>query len=183
MLRRTTQFAQRLGTRGFASLSVHVRYGTLKTTTADLQQHFEQYGSVWDVIPLESHISGRLLQQAVVRFYVGEYTRGTPPTLPPPTQDEIETAKLMVQKAISHGDGSVLNGSKIRVRESYDDSPTQLHEWYENLQLEQDNERSRRRELFPINPFHEPLELGDDYQRGFMIGYSLGLKDGTKQTD
>ncbi|KAJ1938414.1 hypothetical protein EC988_007600 [Linderina pennispora] len=181
MLRRTTQIVHRLGTRGLASLSVHVRYGTLKTTAADLKQHFEQYGSVWDVIPLESHVSGRLLQQAIVRFYVGEYTPGTPPILPPPTQDEAEAVGLMVQKAISNGDGSALNGSKIRVRESYDDSPSQLHEWYENLQLEQENQKKTRRELFPVNPFHEPLELGDDYQRGFMIGYSLGLKDGTKQ--
>ncbi|KAI8322327.1 hypothetical protein GQ54DRAFT_317200 [Martensiomyces pterosporus] len=172
--------------RHFACLSVHVGYGTPRTSKADLKQTFEKYGKVWDVVPIESQASGRLLQQALVRFYEGEHAPGdTPdsaPTLPPPTAAEIKSVEGAVSMAIERLDGSELNGVKIRVRQAYDDRPTQLHEWYEDKHLDHAVEDTRpHKELFPVNPFHEPARLGDDYQRGFMAGFKLGLKDGSKQ--
>ncbi|KAJ1956151.1 hypothetical protein GGI12_005382 [Dipsacomyces acuminosporus] len=173
--------------RTLACLSVHVRYGTLKTTAADLKQVFEVCGRVWDVVPIESRVSGRLVQQALVRFYAGEYTPsespGAAPVLPPPTASEIRAVEAAVGTAIEKVDGTEINGVKIRVQKANDDSPNQLHQWYEEQQLLDQTAGYNTRpykDLFPVNPFHEPARLGDDYQRGFMAGFKLGLKDGSK---
>ncbi|KAI7824204.1 hypothetical protein BX661DRAFT_199790 [Kickxella alabastrina] len=153
-------------------MSVNVSYGTLKTSTDNLRQAFEQVGKVWDIIPVESKITGRLLKQAIVRFYDGEYQPGsTPdaaPVLPPPTDSEVRNVSDTAKAAVDRLDRMEINGFRIRVTMPDNERPTQLHEW-------------RHNDLFPINPFAEPPRTpDDDYRQGFMTGFKLGLKDGSK---
>ncbi|KAJ1890606.1 hypothetical protein LPJ66_007376 [Kickxella alabastrina] len=167
-------------------MSVNVSYGTLKTSTDNLRQAFEQVGKVWDIIPVESKITGRLLKQAIVRFYDGEYQPGsTPdaaPVLPPPTESEVRNVSDTAKAAVDRLDRMEINGFRIRVTMPDNERPTQLHEWYEDMQVLQAAAVPRRHsDLFPINPFAEPPHTpDDDYRQGFMTGFKLGLKDGSK---
>ncbi|KAJ2082341.1 hypothetical protein H4R24_001646 [Coemansia sp. RSA 988] len=174
---------RRPGTRSFACLSVSVEYRTLRTTRADLQAMFEQVGKVWDVRLLESPMSGRLLERALVLFYDGEYqpgsASGAPPVLPPPCEAEIREVNRAVDHATGRFNNSTLNGVQISVRRT-SGSPTQLHVWYENQSIDKAEGRPPLPDIFPVNPFYELTQMGDDYQQGFMTGFKLGLKDGSK---
>ncbi|KAJ1728828.1 hypothetical protein LPJ61_003828 [Coemansia biformis] len=172
------------GRRGLACLSVYVNYGTHETTVSDLRALFEQVGSVWDVTPAESGASGRQQTRALVRFYAGEHqpgdSPGAPPQLPPPSDAEIAAVTKAADDAVGRFDRSMLNGAQIFVRKA-SSSPWQLHVWYENRQAAEETARHRPRpEIFPVNPFHEHARQEDDYQKGFMAGFRLGLKDGSQ---
>lgn len=177
--------------RKLACLSVHVSYGTLKTSKEDLQEMFSKVGQIWDIVPVEAKVTGRLLKQSVVRFYDGNYELAedgnpdsVPAYLPPPTAKEINAVREMVVGAIQQLDRADLNGVKIRVRESHEDSPRQLHEWYEDMAVRQERDKQRLpAEMFPINPFHRLPQKNDDYRQGFLAGFKLGLQDGSKQHD
>ncbi|KAJ2787756.1 hypothetical protein GGI15_000457 [Coemansia interrupta] len=175
------------GARGLACLSVNVDYGTLRTSKEDLWRTFQQVGKVWDVQIIESKLSGRVFKRAVVRFYDGEYQPGdmadSTPVLPPPTQDETRNVQKTVAEAVSRIDRTMLNGASLRVYAPRDNRPTQLHEWYEDVQaLRSSKSRSQHTALFPINPFLKPPRNDDDdYRQGFLTGFKLGLKDGYKK--
>ncbi|KAJ2795571.1 hypothetical protein H4R20_005835 [Coemansia guatemalensis] len=174
---------RRLGTRSFACLSVSVEYRTLRTTRADLLAMFEQVGKVWEVRLLESPMSGRLLERALVLFYDGDYQPANAPearpVLPPPSDTEIREVTRAVDHAIARFNNSTLNGVQINVRRT-GGSPTQLHVWYENQSIDKADGRPPLPDIFPVNPFYELTRMGDDYQQGFMTGFKLGLKDGSK---
>ncbi|KAJ2718390.1 hypothetical protein GGI07_005780 [Coemansia sp. Benny D115] len=176
----------RLAVRHLACASVIVDFKTVKTSINDLHRVFNQVGNVWDILPIESKLSGRPLYQAVVRFYDGKhYTGDTPdsaPVLPPPTDAESRRVAEMVDAAVLRLDRALINGFKIKVSPCNNNSPSQLHEWYEKMHLEKAKaHRKQQADLFPVNPFAEPPRLpDDDYQAGFMAGFKLGLKDGSK---
>ncbi|KAJ2626148.1 hypothetical protein H4R22_004931, partial [Coemansia sp. RSA 1290] len=165
---------QRITARSFACLSVHVNYGSLETTKADLQKLFEKVGKVWDVRLLESHNSKRLLGRAVVRFYNGDFTPGdtpeTPPDLPAPTDSEIRAVTETVDNAISQFNKAMLNGVQISVSRTAAD-PQQLHQWYERHQNVP--KRDKHAGIFPVNPFFGHPRQVDDYQQGFLTGFKL----------
>ncbi|KAJ2323543.1 hypothetical protein GGH92_010886 [Coemansia sp. RSA 2673] len=75
----------------------------------------------------------------MVRFYHGEYTPGaTPdaaPILPPPTPEDVSALKAVVARALTELEKTELNGAKLRVRESFNDDPNQLHEWYDDMAI------------------------------------------------
>ncbi|KAJ2461468.1 hypothetical protein GGF42_000170 [Coemansia sp. RSA 2424] len=171
--------------RRFACLAVQVDYGTLHTSLDDLRGVFERVGNVWDVLQVKSKSPGRILKMAIVRYYVGEYTPGsTPdaaPQLPPPTADEINEVKASVRRALAELNLFELNGKKLRVREYAVDDPSQLHEWYEDkLAAEEIASRRVEHEIFPTSPFHNYASKDDDYRQGFLAGFNLGMKDGSK---
>ncbi|KAJ2453168.1 hypothetical protein EV183_002415 [Coemansia sp. RSA 2336] len=172
---------RRTAARSFACLSVHVNYGSLETTKADLQTLFEKVGKVWDVRLLESHSSKRLLGRAVVRFYSGDFTPGNtpeaPPDLPAPTDGEIQAVTETVDNAISQFNKATLNGVQISVSRTAAD-PQQLHRWYERHKNAPN--RDKHAGLFPANPFFGHPRQVDDYQQGFITGFKLGLKDGSR---
>ncbi|KAJ2849456.1 hypothetical protein IWW36_002617 [Coemansia brasiliensis] len=172
---------QRPAARSFACLSVQVNYGSLETTKADLQTLFEKVGNVWDVRLIESHNTKRLLGRALVRFYSGEFTPGEtpemPPELPPPTDGEIQAVTETVNNAVSQFNKAVLNGIQIRVTRTAADH-LQLHRWYERHQNAQ--KTNKHAGIFPVNPFIEYPRQVDDYQQGFVTGFKLGLKDGSR---
>ncbi|KAJ2710112.1 hypothetical protein H4R19_003910 [Coemansia spiralis] len=173
------------GRRGLASLSVKVNYGTHETTTSDLRALFEQVGSVWDVEPDEAGTHGRQLTRAVVRFYAGEPQPGDKPgepsTLPPPSDGEIEDVTKAVDDAIARFHCSILNGAQILVVKG-DTNPWQLHLWLEGQQKAKHAAQMRlRKDIFPVNPFYNYRRPEDDYQKGFMAGFRLGLKDGARE--
>ncbi|KAJ2863648.1 hypothetical protein GGH94_003462 [Coemansia aciculifera] len=185
LLTRHTAGVSRRATRRFACLAVRVDYGTLHTSMDDLRGVFERVGSVWDVLPIESKAPGRILKSAIVRYYVGEFTPASTldaaPLLPPPTPDEISEVKATVRKALAELNLFELNGKKLRVREFQIDDPNQLHEWYKDKQIEQEIANQRvKHEIFPTSPFHSPARKGDDYRQGFLAGFNLGMKDGSK---
>ncbi|KAJ1817337.1 hypothetical protein LPJ56_002099 [Coemansia sp. RSA 2599] len=105
-----------------------------------------------------------------------------PPVLSPPTEAEIREVEKVARLAEAKMDRMVLNGAQIRVFFSMDNEPTQLHEWYEDMQARRAREENARsKDLFPINPFSRPpRDAGDDYRQGFMTGFKLGFKDGSK---
>ncbi|KAJ2768901.1 hypothetical protein IWQ56_002758 [Coemansia nantahalensis] len=177
-------FARRAaaGRRGFACLSVYVNYGTHETTTSDLRALFEQVGSVWDVEPVEAGTHGRQLTRALVRFYAGDHElRDGPAALPPPSDAEMEAVSKAVDDAISRFDHTMLNGAQIFVVRA-DKSPWQLHRWLEGGRAAKQAHQARPRpDIFPVNPFYGPARRDDDYQRGFMAGFRLGLKDGARE--
>ncbi|KAJ2744742.1 hypothetical protein GGI20_002711 [Coemansia sp. BCRC 34301] len=151
----------------------------------DLRRVFGRVGSVWDVLQVESKSPGRMLKSAIVRYYAGEYTPGSTPNaaplLPPPTPDEINEVKVTVSRALAELNLFELNGKKLRVRKSDVDDPNQLHEWYEDKLAAEDIVRRRvKHEIFPTNPFHGHAPKDDDYRQGFLAGYNLGMKDGSK---
>ncbi|KAJ2678406.1 hypothetical protein GGI25_002391 [Coemansia spiralis] len=154
----------------------------------DIKRTFEQAGDVWDVIPLESKMTGLPLKQAIVRFYNGSYqpadSSDAPPVLPPPTEEEIRIVKNAVQDAINRFHRSMLNGVQIYAHHHFDDNPYQLHGWYEEkrrMQMLYSSIKSQQIERFPVSPFRQPLQKGDDYQKGFMEGFKLGMIDGSKE--
>ncbi|KAJ1863516.1 hypothetical protein LPJ73_000506 [Coemansia sp. RSA 2703] len=168
-------------------MSVNVDYGTLKTSKEDLWKVFQHVGKVWDVQIIESKLSGRVFKRAVVRFYDGEYQSGdiseSAPVLPLPTEVETRNVQKIVDDAVSKLDRTTLNGVRLRVYAPRDNRPTQLHEWYEDMQsLKSSKSHSQHAALFPINPFLKPPRDGDDdYRQGFLTGFKLGLKDGYKK--
>ncbi|KAJ2900452.1 hypothetical protein IWW38_000505 [Coemansia aciculifera] len=185
LLTRHAGGASRRYSRHFACLAVRVDYGTLRTSVDDLRGVFERIGGVWDILQEESKSPGRILKSAVVRYYVGEFTPGdTPdaaPQLPLPTPDEITMVKAVAQRAIDQLDGVVLNGKKLGVRKDGIDDPMQLHEWYEDkLAAEEAASRRVAHEMFPTSPFHGHSPKDDDYRQGFLAGFNLGMKDGSK---
>ncbi|KAJ2836917.1 hypothetical protein J3B02_006462 [Coemansia erecta] len=167
-------------------MSVEVAYGTVKTSKEDLRRIFEPVGKVWDVVIVQSSLTGRPLNRAIVRFYSGNYQPADipdmAPVLPPPTKKEIREVEKMTRMAEAGLDRMVVNGVQIRVFLPDDNQPTQLHEWYEEMQAKRiKEEKAKCKSLFPINPFAEPhQDAGDDYRKGFMTGFKLGLKDGSK---
>ncbi|KAJ2801938.1 hypothetical protein H4S07_004808 [Coemansia furcata] len=184
-LTRHTAVTSRRATRHLACLAVQVDYGTLRTSMDDLRAVFERVGNVWDVLPIESKTPDRILKLAIVRYYVGEFTPGdTPdaiPQLPPPTPDEIAEVKATVCKALAELNLFDLNGKKLRVRESQVDDPNQLHEWYEDKQVAQEIAKLRvKHEIFPTSPFYGHAQKDDDYRQGFLAGFNLGMKDGSR---
>ncbi|KAJ2032792.1 hypothetical protein IWW57_000026 [Coemansia sp. S610] len=185
LLARHTARAPRRVARRFACLAVQVDYGTLRTSMDDLRGVFERAGKVWDIMPIHSKTPERILKRAIVRYYEGEFTPGsTPdsaPQLPPPTPEEISAVHATVRRALAELNQFELNGKRLRVRKSHSDDPRQLHEWYEDMQAAQEIESQREKhEIFPTSPFHKPARQDDDYQQGFMAGFNLGLKDGSK---
>ncbi|KAJ2351592.1 hypothetical protein IWW50_002366 [Coemansia erecta] len=181
---RVAAFAKRPAARGFACLSVHVKYDLIETTLDDLRAVFEQVGNVWEIRPIQSTQSGRLLGRTVVMFYEGAYWPGAspdePPTLSPPTSEEIQAVTAVVENAVSRFDRTLVNNAQIDVHRTKS-GPSQLHKWYENLQYRGEWAKTQHhKNLFPVNPFfdHKPPE--DDYHKGFVAGFKLGLKDGSK---
>ncbi|KAJ2622197.1 hypothetical protein GGI26_003492 [Coemansia sp. RSA 1358] len=120
-------------------------------------------------------MTGLPLKQAIVRFYNGSYqpadSSDAPPVLPPPTEEEIRIVKNAVQDAINRFHRSMLNGVQIYAHHHFDDNPYQLHGCIKSQQIER----------FPVSPFRQPLQKGDDYQKGFMEGFKLGMIDGSKE--
>ncbi|KAJ2492299.1 hypothetical protein IWW37_001611 [Coemansia sp. RSA 2050] len=185
LLTRHTARAPRRVARQFACLAVQVDYGTLRTSMDDLRSVFERVGNVWDILPIHSKTPERILKRAIVRYYEGEFTPGsTPdsaPLLPPPTPEETGVLQATVRRALVELNQFELNGKRLRVRKAHSDDPRQLHEWYEDKQALQEIANQREaHEIFPTSPFHKPARQDDDYQQGFMAGFNLGLKDGSK---
>ncbi|KAJ2705114.1 hypothetical protein FB645_002688 [Coemansia sp. IMI 203386] len=185
-LSKTRHVLRRANTRHFACITVEVNYGTVKTSREDLRRTFEPIGKVWDVLIVQSTLTGKLLNRAIVRFYSGDYRPAdmpdAAPVLPPPTEAEIREVEQTAKHAAEKLDRTMLNNAQIRVFFPKNQEPTQLHEWYESVQASRAKEETEKcKSLFPINPFIEPhRDAGDDYRQGFMTGFKLGLKDGSK---
>ncbi|KAJ2500746.1 hypothetical protein GGH96_002499 [Coemansia sp. RSA 1972] len=176
--------ASRPAVRGFACLSIHVNYGALQTSIDDLRTMFEQVGNVWDVRLIQSMATGRLAGRAVVMFSDGAYEPGDspdePPILPPPTSEEIQAVTAMVNNAVGRFNMTMVNGTQIFIHRTRS-GPSQAHEWSEGHQFRSEWAKLQNHEkLFPVNPFHENKRPGDDYREGFVTGFELGLKDGSK---